>query len=1526
MTSAIPLAFSPFALVTTSFHPGSVSATCTPLRVSNLLFSSNEVSSKGLSPSAGIEKPRSNVLYFSKSPPTSTVTLLMMTGLLPPRAQNGKRAAMTSCRSMEAVRAFTLSFKLVVHVNKAPQPVAGTHLRDLARDGRQRLGGRAPEHKPAVDGLELPRDHGGNASFHELMAPAPSNGWNCCAFSPKLSWNVPLSCIPELMVTCIIGTASFLNEPLPIEPVRYVSPLDDASATDTLNATATASSSGEGDEKPAAVEGVDSEAIPTDTDEEKEKAEKEEKDKEAKYKQEEAEKAREEKEEKEREKPTIIVKKGNVFNFKKTWKSTWGDIKLDVKTLIEGLEATILPALPEDAEEGDEAPSNFQIPRNKGFTIKLQGQSQRSAIRFPKATDDIVQVEAERSRSQLPLPTINAPHCHPLAIYLHPNQWRSRARNTPAPTWTPESRDVSGTGITAAKSGGSGSGPGSGSASKADIVVVIVVIIDFGNRGAADCPPGHRHRLRERRRCPALDRPEVSARHRFQPSLNLAYYSGSGNGPFGIGWHLNLSKIERKVSTRLPTYLDDQQHGGDTDVFVLSEAEDLVPWQPKGEPSDTVVDGFCVRAYRPRVEREFSLRVKRHTSISDPGHVYWRTIFGDNMIRIFGRDESSQILETPDPGSQGGKRVFAWLLCESYDAYGNAMAYTYKSENQDELDKLEAGRQAVKLARHSTAHARAKYLKSDSFSACRSGFEIRSHRLCSRVLMFHHFPDELALDDCLVTSTTFVYEENPAGLFLSFVLRSGRALDQNTNQYTSENLAPLKFSYSKTKDMETIPLESLSPTCLQGLPVAESETVTRWIDLDSEGAPELLVQINGSWCFQRNETALNSTGQSEPESESESDLGSESDYDVRRYRQVRAHPPTPTHSKCPRLPEPNTSRTLTERLPDRECGWTLSQQFPAILNKSIGYKTSRRLDLTGDSLWDVLVMLMGNDQTEVYLADMSGDGLQYIVEVSNGKITYWSNHGYGRFGGAITMCGSPIFEDGGLFSFERVQLVDMDGSGTTGILYLFPNGGATVHLNRSGNTWSDAILIQQLPRLDELSSVFALDLLGKGTSCLCWVKPEGSSADKLVIHYLDLTAGGKPNLLASFENGLGLETRISYRPSTHFFLKNERSNNPWRMKLAFPVHVVARVVDKDQFSLSKQTTKYAYHDGYFDMHEREFWGFGMVESWYREETRLSSTGASKSSVAAPTRHTKLWYHTGAAEVALTPENAFGKAFIATDLPAVTGFSARREAFRSLRGLQFRTEVYRLDGSPKAAVPYSVREEVYEITPLQQQDPYVKFTGVTRVAFRENVSLWHERDRSDPRIGQDMVLERSDFGDVTRQLIIRHGCNKKLARIGNYQRNARVKRSGLHPKLVSPITSAQTSHSRNPELPRPGGPTLLASAPFGTLLSFRAAQNDPIPLLTSLGTNGLLSPARVFRGKESRIYYHPASLTRDIPLPLGEIECFSVVDREFNLGMSKYGCNAVYGSSGEKLMSLTLRSLVAEGGHVDLDKNQCIWAP
>src|SRR5262252_7873148 len=121
----------------------------------------------------------------------------------------------------------------------------------------------------------------------------------------------------------------------------------------------------------------------------------------------------------------------------------------------------------------------------------------------------------------------------------------------------------------------------------------------------------------------------------------------------------------------------------------------------------------------------------------------------------------------------------------------------------------------------------------------------------------------------------------------------------------------------------------------------------------------------------------------------------------------------------------------------------------------------------------------------MYLADVSGDGLTDLVRIRNGEICYWPNLGYGRFGAKVTMDNAPWFDSHEHFDQQRVRLADIDGSGLTDILY-FGRDGVSVYFNQSGNGWSPPRKLTSFPRLDSLTSVHVLDLLGNGTACLVW--------------------------------------------------------------------------------------------------------------------------------------------------------------------------------------------------------------------------------------------------------------------------------------------------------------------------------------------------------------------------------------------------------------------------------------------------------
>lgn len=173
----------------------------------------------------------------------------------------------------------------------------------------------------------------------------------------------------------------------------------------------------------------------------------------------------------------------------------------------------------------------------------------------------------------------------------------------------------------------------------------------------------------------------------------------------------------------------------------------------------------------------------------------------DNITTLYGKRDDAKIADPADK-----TRVFAWLICESHDDKGNAILCKYKPEDDANIDRaapyernrliakqfpqrylknIRYGNRTQRKAGEDLASRddwlfevvfdygehdeaapttteerdRAWPVRQDPFSLFRSTFDVRTYRLCRRVLMFHHFPDELGgTADYLVRSTDFEYK------------------------------------------------------------------------------------------------------------------------------------------------------------------------------------------------------------------------------------------------------------------------------------------------------------------------------------------------------------------------------------------------------------------------------------------------------------------------------------------------------------------------------------------------------------------------------------------------------------------------------------------------------------------------------------------------------------------------------------------------------------------------------------------------
>ncbi|HEV3115357.1 MAG TPA: SpvB/TcaC N-terminal domain-containing protein, partial [Candidatus Binataceae bacterium] len=982
----------------------------------------------------------------------------------------------------------------------------------------------------------------------------------------------------------------------------------------------------------------------------------------------------------------------------------------------------------------------------------------------------------------------------------------------------------------------------------------------------------------------------------FFPKLSLSYDSGAGNGPFGLGWHLSIPSVTRKTSKGLPLYCDAEE----SDVFILSDAEDLMPvlasqsgstgtqWSPV-PVQDGTWNGltYTVKRYRPRIEGLFA-RIERWQRNSD-GDLHWRATTKDNVTSIYGLNPACRIANPSDQS-----RVFKWLLETTFDDKGNVIYYGYKAEDNTGINlaaanecnrqngnapyanvyikRIHYGTQTPYVlgedlslradwlfetvfdyGEHNLANptpaedpARKWATRADPFSTFRSTFDIRTYRLCQRVLMFHHFPAVKIGEtqngekgyDGLVRSTDFSCDQsdpnsplkgNPIATKLLSVTQTGYALDSTGTSYTSKSFPPLEFAYSEAEIDPTV--RTVEPESLANLPAGADGANYQWLDLDGEGLSGLLTQQAGAMWYKRNISPVNTHTENGatltlPRFAPVELLASQPGLVLAGARPQFMDLAADGRQDMVSLEGPRRGYYERTDRTDWE-GFNAFQSFPNLDTRD---PNVRFVDIDGDGLADILVsedevmswhqslghdgfgprqfarkpfddelgaaLVFADPTQSIFLADMAGGGLTDIVRIRNGEVCYWPNLGYGRFGAKVTMDHSPWFDAPDVFDPRRIRLADIDGCGTSDILYLAARGVAIYH-NQSGNSWSDETTLANYPAITDHASVNVVDLLGSGTACLVWSSPFAPDSGRQM-QYIDLMGGVKPHLLIGVVNNLGAETRIRYTSSTKFYCEDREAGTPWVTKLAFPVHVTERVEVFDYIGRTRLVTTYRYRHGYFDGVEREFRGFGYVEQTdaesYGDSDSLftEDTDIEADALHLPPVVTKTWFHTGAwpdeetivHHMARDYHGAPSKtnpqfeqkwvAFLATLLPDTVWpthmFMAdgtrvpytlsgeeQREALRALKGGILRQEIYGDDGTTNAGIPYSISERNYTIDIFQPQGANLYAVFFTHA--RETIDYHLERNPADPRVTHSAVLKVDNFGDVLQSISVAYGRNQ-----------------------------------------------------------------------------------------------------------------------------------------------------------------------
>lgn len=888
----------------------------------------------------------------------------------------------------------------------------------------------------------------------------------------------------------------------------------------------------------------------------------------------------------------------------------------------------------------------------------------------------------------------------------------------------------------------------------------------------------------------------------FEPKLTLDYHSASGNGSFGLGFLLSIPNISRKTEKKLPKY-------DYSDTFVLSNAEDLVAIKST-KSSDEKYD---IVLYQPRIEGVFA-KIEYWKSFNES---FWKVTTKDNITSIFGRSENARVFDPDDV-----THIFQWLLEETYDSKGNKIKYSYHSENIDNI--------SAEIYEQNRDHSANKYINSikygnilnsqgqeiwsfevifdygeynidneyltqkdcdpyqpvkkwfardDSFSTYKSGFEIRTHRLCRNILMFHNFPDKFGDKPSLVRCTGIEYSESSAVTQLKAVNAIGYRRCED-GSYASKSLPPLEFEYSAFKPDEqkfdVIKLENEAT-----LPGHIEQSEYNLIDLYGEGISGFLSSNNQTTLYWKpkgnGEYELPETPEQFP---IERNLGSG------EYSLVSLE----GNGKLDLVVGAAQRGGFYQCNPDGS--WEPYIDFQSYPLEYVN-PNKNMIDVNGDGIPDI--MIIENEGSRIYtslkkdgyaapvckeldkdfpcsadtyneeivtFSDFLGDGISHRIRIRNGSVECWPHLGYGKFGKKILLGNAPIFDE--KLDASRLFLADLDGSGTVDLIYAFADH-IEIYFNQSGNKFSKMPLCITLPEnFSSIDQISFGDVHGNGAASLVFTK----MSPEVKHYYYEFIGGNKPYLMTGIANNLGSITKIYYKSSVKYYLEDKKSGYTWKNKIPFPVQVVDKYETIDQLSRCKLVTRYAYHDGYYDYEEREFRGFGFVEEWdsedfssYNQQSLIKDVqfnSVSKEFFIPPVL-TKRWYHTGDirdTENSSRREQYYDKDLKAYRIPnstfdyeiASSDAETIRQAYRAMKGQMLREEIYAIDNQPGISEhPYSITESNFHVRlvhPGRNNELPVFF-----VHNKENITYHYERNPKDPRIEHDFTLEVGKHGEVTK---------------------------------------------------------------------------------------------------------------------------------------------------------------------------------
>lgn len=688
-------------------------------------------------------------------------------------------------------------------------------------------------------------------------------------------------------------------------------------------------------------------------------------------------------------------------------------------------------------------------------------------------------------------------------------------------------------------------------------------------------------------------------------------------------------------------------------------------------------------------------------------------------------------------------------------------------------------------------------VRADPHSSFSYGFELGNLRICQQVLMFHWFPEEgLGPDPRLINRLLLKYQTLGLGysLLQEVHLQALAPVPGYPDEDYPQPRPPVTFEWGE------FAVDKGGFHEFDAMPGLNDGQRYQLVDLYGDGVPGVLYQQDKGWYYR------------EPLRDENADQP-----DAIKYGPWQLLPGIPTADT-----QTPVRQSLMDLTGDGKLDWMVAQpgmagfftlnhdrswsEFAtfAAFPSEFFHPQGQLADLVGGGLNDLALIgprsvrlyanqraegfapgtevrhdedslpLLSNSPNElVAFADILGTGQQHLIRIRHDGVWFWPNLGRGRFGSGKLF--APLHFRYEAFDAGRVRLADMDGSGAADLLYLEPDH-FSIFMNRGGNGL-DEPYVQNWPdgvRYDRFCQVSLADIQGLGCSTLVLTAPHMTPRHWRFDYSQPappLKPFPKPYLLQRSTNNMGALSEVFYRSSAQEWLDEKHELSVQEKmpvpELPFPVQVVVKQTQLDQITENLLTQRYQYRQGFYDGHEREFRGFGLL---IQTDTEEADEDAENSEGFTAPVLTKTWFHTGRYPLRDTDDynasDADAQVLGAHMLTEYDGASdviiaepdeaTAREMSRALAGSMLHSEVFGLDGEVAQTVPYSTQTARYlvrQLAPRGEHQPYARMLPLAL----ESISYRYERQADDPQCDRSVSLAWDEYG------VLLHGASVNCAR-------------------------------------------------------------------------------------------------------------------------------------------------------------------